>query len=48
MQALTIYLITRYGIIIIIAVNIFIWFMLFDRHYNERAWYLHFQVSSFG
>ena len=44
MQALTIYLITRYDI----AVIIFIWFMSFDRHYNERTWYLHFQISSFG
>ena len=44
MQALTIYLITRYDI----AAIIFIWFMFFDRHYNERTWYLHFQISSFG
>ena len=44
MQALTIYLITRYDI----AVIIFIWFMFFDRHYDERTWYLHFQISSFG
>ena len=44
MQALTKYLITRYDI----AVIIFIWFMFFDRHYNERTWYLHFQISSFG
>ena len=35
MQALTIYLITRYDI----AVFIFIWFMFFDRNYNERTWY---------
>ena len=41
MQALTIYLITRYDI----AVIIFIWFMFFDSHYNERTWYLHFQIG---
>ena len=44
MQALTIYLITRYDI----AVIIFIWIMFFDRHYIEWTWYLHYQISSFG
>ena len=42
MQALTINLITRYDI----AVIIFMWFMFFDRHYNERIWYIHFHIVS--
>ena len=39
MQALTIYLITRYDIAVIII--IFIWFMFFDRHYmNVQGIYI--------